>query len=191
MKKRHRDSENYPALYEAELRDKPLYYPNGFITIAPGEHRVTLHEGIFGVYRRALHDITGPLCLHIDALFKKQLLAMLDQEFARVYEWSLRVEFQGRGTEHVHLAMWAELKPGKIYVGRTGEEHSSALVPMLEGLFGGRVDVQLGSGYLNYINGYTAKASEGLNFTLKEHLSKDKPTPWLIAYRMGVAAAAD
>ena len=42
----------------------------------------------------------------------------------------------------------------------------------------------MGSGYLNYINGYTAKASDSLNFTIKEHLAKDRPTPWLIAYRM-------
>ena len=40
---------------------------------------------------------------------------------------------------------------------------------MLEVIFGGRVDVQIGSGYLNCINAYTAKASEGLNFSLKGH----------------------
>ena len=151
-----------------------------FITIAPGEHRVTRHSGMFEAYAAALHDITGPLCLHIDALFKRQLVNFLKPHFKNVDEWSPRIEFQGRGTEHVHLAMWAELKPSKTYVGRTGEAgaDTSCLVSKLEDLFGGRVDVQLGSGYLNYINGYTAKASEGLNFSLREHLSKDKPTPW-------------
>ena len=40
---------------------------------------------------------------------------------------------------------------GKSYVGRSGEEgaEQSCLVKDLEELFGGRVDVQLGSGYLN------------------------------------------
>ena len=58
------------------------------------------------------------------------------------------------------------------------------LVPILEEAFAGRVDVQMGSGYLNYINGYTAKTADALNFTMKEHLSRDRPTPWLTAYRL-------
>ena len=57
-----------------------------------------------------LGNATGPLCLHIDTVFKKQLLGLLSEHFDKIYEWALRVEFQGRGTLHVHLAMWALLK---------------------------------------------------------------------------------
>ena len=80
--------------------------------------------------------------------------------------------------------MWALTKSGYSIVGRTGEPHASVLVPRLESLFGGRVDIQIGNGYLNYINGYTAKEKGALSFTMKEHLSKERPTPWLMAYRM-------
>ena len=98
MKRRHRDPEHYPALCTREQQGDPLYYPNVFITIAPGEHKVTRHSGMFEAYAAALHDITGPLCLHIDALFKRQLVNFLKPHFKNVYEWSLRIEFQGRGT---------------------------------------------------------------------------------------------
>ena len=156
-----------------------------FITIAPGEEKFPCHEAMFGIHdsNKSLEDVTGPLCLHIDTIFKKCLLTALGPHFARIYENTLRVEFQGRGTLHVHLAIWAKLLLDHVIEGRTGTEHFSVLVPILEKMFGGRVDVQMGSGFLNYINGYTAKAADALNFTMREHLSKDKPSPWLTAYR--------
>ena len=186
MKDRHDCNGSYPELVDLELQKKCLHYPNVFITIAPAEDRVHLHEAIFGVYgsNAANGDVTGPLCLHIDSVFKKLLIGVLRPHFDKIYEWALRIEFQGRGTLHVHLAMWALTKSGYSIVGRTGEPHASVLVPRLESLFGGRVDIQIGNGYLNYINGYTAKEKDALSFTMKEHLSKDRPTPWLMAYRM-------
>ena len=39
----------------------------------------------------------------------------------------------------------------------------STVVKRLEELFGACVDVQIGAGYLNYINGYTAKGADALN----------------------------
>ena len=65
------------------------------------------------------------------------------------------------------MAMWAQLKTDHEIVGRTGQPHRSKLVPILESTFGGAVDIQRGSGYLNYINGYTAKAADALNFTMR------------------------
>ena len=186
MEARHHVGAGYPALVDALLTEEPLYCPNVFITIAPGEHRVKLHDAMFGVYgtHAALGDATGPLCLHIDTLFKQLLLPMLRSHFKEIYEWVLRIEFQGRGTLHIHLAMWCILLANYVVKGRTGEVHLSKLVTILEEAFGARVDVQIGSGYLNYINGYTAKAADALNFTMKEHLQKDRPSPWLVAYRM-------
>ena len=67
------------------------------------------------------------------------------------------MEFQGRGTEHIHLVLWCLLLANYVVVGRTGEPHMSKLVNLLEDLFGSRVDVQMGAGYLNYINGYATR----------------------------------
>ena len=41
------------------------------------------------------------MCLHIDTLFKNQLMKVLAPYFKETYEWALRIEFQGRGTEHL------------------------------------------------------------------------------------------
>ena len=123
MKERHKEGGGYPALVDLTLTDQPIYCPNVFITIAPGEDRVKLHDAISGVYgtHAALGDATGPLCLHIDTLFKKLLLKVLREHFGDIYEWALRVEFQGRGTEHIHLALWCLLLPNYVVEGRTGE----------------------------------------------------------------------
>ena len=111
MKGRHRAAyaDDYPGIAAMDLMHRKLYYPNVFITIAPAEERVRRHDAMFGAYATArdLGDITGPLCLHIDTLFKQLLLPRLTPFFEQIYEWALRVEFQGRGTLHVHLAMWA------------------------------------------------------------------------------------
>ena len=41
-------------------------------------------------------------------------------------------------------------------------------------LFGGLVDVQVGNGHLNYIQGHTAKEEDALNFLSKStHLKTD------------------
>ena len=121
MKDRHDCNGSYPELVDLELQKKCLHYPNVFITIAPAEDRVHLHEAIFGVYgsNAAKGDVTGPLCLHIDSVFKKLLIGVLRPHFDKIYEWALRIGFQGRGTVHVHLAMWALTKSGYSIVGRT------------------------------------------------------------------------
>ncbi len=84
--------------------------------------------------------------MHIDTLFKQLLLPIPAPHFEQIYAWALRIEFQGRGTEHIHLAMWARRRKGQAVVGRTGEPHASLVVPILERMFGARVDSQLGSG---------------------------------------------
>ena len=44
--------------------------------------------------------------------------------------------------------------------------------------------MQYGEGFLNYINGYTSKASDALDFRLKEHLAKDGSHRWRMTYRL-------
>jgi len=87
---------------------------------------------------------------------------------------------------HIHIAIWAIALAGQSLEGRTGEYHSSTLVSFLEALFGGcRVDVQLGSGWLNYINGYTGKANDAMDFRIKEHYKNEKDNAaWRQTYRL-------
>ena len=80
--------------------------------------------------------------------------------------------------------MWSILKKDYPIESTSGKDHNSILVPILEAVFGGRVDIQIGSGYLNHTNGYTTKASEAMDFSIKEHVSKTRPSPWLMAYRI-------
>ena len=79
--------------------------------------------------------------------------------------------------------MWV-IHEGDYVISSRTDVKSSPLVLLLERLFGGRVDVQLGDGYLNYIDGYTSKEKDALNSSMKEHLSKDRPSPWPTAFRM-------
>ena len=48
-----------------------------------------------------------------------------------------------------------------------------------------KVDVQLGSGWLNYINGYVAKGSDSMDFKTKEHFRDEAANaPWRQTYRL-------
>jgi len=46
------------------------------------------------------------------------------------------------------------------------------------------VDIQPGEGFLNYINGYVAKANDALDFRLKEHLREGQSHRWRMTYRL-------
>jgi len=48
-----------------------------------------------------------------------------------------------------------------------------------------KVDVQLGSGWLNYINGYVSKESDSMDFKTSEHFRDEKANaPWRQTYRL-------
>ena len=88
--------------------------------------------------------------------------------FSSVFHYCIRVEFQGRGTIHVHVALWAIARNGMDLSGRTGDHYPGDFVTYLSKLFGGcKVDVQLGSGWLNYINGYVNKGQDSMDFRVK------------------------
>ena len=84
----------------------------------------------------------------------------------------MRFEFQGRGTLHVHVIVWATLRlQASRLTGRTDHKHNSPFVRLLEDIFGCRVDVQAGDGHhnlLRYVAGYVSKASDALQFKSDE-----------------------
>ena len=86
----------------------------------------------------------------------KDLLNTKDQAnefFEEVFEHSVRIEFQGRGTLHIHVIAWAILQPGVKIAGKVVEKRWSQFVRLLHETFKSNVDVAIGA-YHNYISGY-------------------------------------
>ena len=78
--------------------------------------------------------------------------------FFLVMEYSVKTEYQGRGTPHWHIAAWiVSFGLLNILAGRTGTAVVSVFVKFLEALFNCQIDVQIGNGRLNYISGYVSK----------------------------------
>ena len=46
------------------------------------------------------------------------------------------------------------------------------------------VDIQYGSGFLNYINGYVSKCTDCLDFRLSEHIRSEENYKWRMVYRL-------
>ena len=199
MAERCEDQAKEPELYaynhDSLHPGRSLAFPNLFITIAPGEWSFLLHNPLFQRFKCArdggvkrLTDITGPLALHIYNVLMsvmKQLFQERNNEFwERVYEFVIRVEFQGRGTLHLHIAAWAILKLGIDIVGTSDKGHNSRLIYLLESLGFKTVNVQVGAGGLNYINGYTSKAHDSLDFRPKDWASGGPSTRWKMTYRL-------
>ena len=113
-----------------------------------------------------LSDIQAQLGVHLHNALWAMVDTLLGDKalFDEVYEYIIRVEFQGRGTLHIHIALWAIVAHGIDLRGRSGEKHSSPIIHYLERLGYGTVDVQYGEGFLNYTCGYTAKAQDSLTF---------------------------
>ena len=118
------------------------------------------------------------------------------QWFNKVFHYVIRLEYQGRGTIHFHIALWCMPKflPSH-YVGRTSatvrdrvEKNMQLTSPFhayLDNLFKCRVDVQWVKGRLNYINGYTTKAHDAMDFSLdSSSTSCEGHDRWLVAYRL-------
>eukprot|EP00971_Amphidinium_carterae_P067123 1328638-Amphidinium_carterae.2 len=74
-----------------------------------------------------------------------------------------------------------------MLTGRSGEQHQSKMVKLLEQLFKCRVDVQCGDGshnLLRHVAGYVAKASDALQFKSPEALSNSQNSTWRQTYRL-------
>ena len=51
-------------------------------------------------------------------------------------------------------------------------------------LFNCEIDVQVGNGRLNYINGYVSKDHDAVDVGLGEYVQKQATAPWLATYRL-------
>ena len=119
--------------------------------------------------------------------------------FETVHDYCIRVEFQGRGTLHVHCCVWAKIQAKhtglhdeNILHGKSNSTHSSPLVTTLENMFGASVDVQVddGTGHalLQYVTGDASKASDSLQFKSKEYAARaNQCNKWLCTYRLNIS----
>ena len=170
--------------------------PTVFFTISPAEWRYVLHEGMFP--EGDLSDQQSLLTLHLYHTLEAMLGLHLFKEgvslarvgIAKVRQWSLRYEFQSRGTLHVHCLLWADLLPGwtaENVTARTGGKERSAFLILLEELFRSRADVQCGDGHhllLQYVAGYVSKASDALTFRSKQAQHDGDGSRWRQVYRL-------
>ena len=196
MRRMCTDREGHPDLwsYCQWGGGRTLAYPNLFITIAPAEWKFPLLYSLFEQHRFPrggckfvrLSELGGPLALHLYNVLNVVVKGLIDSvDFWRfVHNYVIRVEFQGRGTLHIHVALWARLYDHKDLRGTTGKRHDSPLVRYLTDLGFESIDVQYGEGYLNYINGYLGKASDCMDFRLKEHLRAGESHRWRMTYRI-------
>jgi hypothetical protein len=97
----------------------------------------------------------------------------------------MKTEYQGRGTPHWHMAAWVVPFGLLSYLqGRTGTAVVSTFVMFLAAVFQCEIDVQIGNGRLNYINGYVSKDHDAVDVGLGEYVQKGATAPWLAAYRL-------
>ena len=185
------DQEGHPLLYQhcRNLRGEVWLcaFPNVFITIAPAEWKFPrpyflerYKNCIFaGAYIMALHMYFLVRCIW---LF---LAARHGHRFFVVFEWCFKTEYQGRGTPHWHIAAWVVSMGCLAWLqGRTGTRVVSAFVNFLRMLFCCEIDVQIGNGRLNYINGYVSKDHDAVDVGLGEYVQKSATSSWLAAYRL-------
>ena len=97
-------------------------------------------------------------------------------------EYIVKTEYQGRGTPHWHIVAWIVCFGHiSLLVGRT-KKVVSAFVRFLELVSCCDIDVQVGNGRLNYINGYVSKDHDAVDVGLGEYVQKGATAPWLAAY---------
>ena len=185
------DEENYPQLYShcRNLRGQVWLcaFPNFFLTIAPAEWRFPLPYFLVP-YKQCLFACAYILALHMYYLvrcFWKFLSNKWGHRYFVVFEYVMKTEYQGRGTPHWHIAAWISCF-GVLdgLRGRTGTAVVSAFVQFLAFVFCCEIDVQIGNGRLNYINGYVSKDHDSVDVGLGEYVQKNATSPWLAAYRL-------
>ncbi|CAE7408220.1 pif1, partial [Symbiodinium pilosum] len=184
-----------PSLRASFMRkDMTKALPSVFFTVAPAEWTFPLHDGMF--FEDSLSNQQSIMTLHmyhaLQSMLEKHFLAegthLARVGLAKIRQWSLRFEFQSRGTVHVHCVLWADFCPGtdiEKLCGRTDTKHDSEFVRVLENLFKCRVDVQCGDGnyvLMRYVAGYLSKASDALKFRATEATSN--LSTWRQVYRL-------
>ena len=78
-------------------------------------------------------DLQGPMTLNVYRTLMETMQGLLQSNefFDEVYDHCIRVEFQGRGTLHIHLIAWAILQPGVRIAGNVVEKRWSPFVRLL------------------------------------------------------------
>ena len=164
-------------------------FPNLFITITAAEWKFPrpyfLRPYITAGYVYAAAYV---FALHMHWLVRSVwsfLANTFGHKFFLVMEWVVRLEYQGRTTAHWHIAAWV-LPHGLLssLAGRSKTGVVSAFVKFLEVVFQCDVDVQVGNGRLNYINGYVSKDHDAVDVGLGEYVAKDTTAPWLASFRL-------
>jgi len=170
-----------------------LAFPNVFVTLTFAEWKFP-SPAWMRPHLASQPEGSGLQTLHIYEMafgVLRKLLGLRGVFWARVVEHLVRVEFQGRGTLHLHAALWALPLQGSdlaelVHSPKNGR--SSSLGAYFEEHLECDVDVQVGSGFLNYINGYVTKASDAIDFSSKEYSAEDgefsEHTDWKRTYRM-------
>ena len=107
-----------------------------------------------------------------------------------VQDCSMRFEFQGRGTLHVHVVAWVHYHPNvgdrSLLSGTTGQGDKSKLLKYLEAVFRSKIGVQCAAGehcLLQYVTGFATNASDPLRFGPQDH-SRERNSNWRQVYRM-------
>ena len=191
MKVRCYDQENYPELYREcrNLRGEVWLcaFPNVFLTIAPAEWKFP-RPAFAEPYRNCVFACAYIMALHMYQLVRTVWMFLSNargHKYFMVFEWCMKTEYQGRGTPHWHIAAWV-VSFGLLewLKGRTGTAVVSTFVKFIQLLFSCEVDVQIGNGRLNYINGYVSKDHDAVDVGLGEYVQKDSTSSWLAAYRL-------
>ena len=90
---------------------------------------------------------------------------MLSNKFGHrffiVLAYAMKTENQGRGTPHWHIAAWVVCFGLLSRLAGRSKKYISAFVKFLELLLRCEIDVQVGNGRLNYINGSWRVCAEG------------------------------
>ena len=191
MEARCMDAEGQPLLYAKcrGLRSQlwMCAFPNLFITIAPAEWKFP-RPYFLAAYLSLLYAGAYVMALHMFYVVRSvwsYLVRPGGHRYFRVYEWVMKTEYQGLGTPHWHIAAWVVV-PGLLsdLEGRTGTKVVSAFVKFLFGMFQCEIDVQVGNGRINYINGYVSKDHDAVDVGLGEYAQKNATTAWLATYRL-------
>ena len=104
----------------------------------------------------------------------KFLCARGGHKYFTVWEYVIKTEYQGRKTAHWHIAMWVTCH-GILQnlAGRTNTGQVSPFVRFLQLVSRCDIDVQVGNGRLNYIDGYISKDHDAVDVSLGEYTQKN------------------
>ncbi len=135
---------------------------------------------LLGPYKDYISGSAYIMALHMYYLVRS-IWGMLSNKFGTrffiVLEYTMKTEYQGRGTPHWHIAAWVVCF-GHISL-LAGRSHKiiSSFAKFLELVFRCEIDVQVGNGRLNYINGYVSKDHDSVDVALGEYVQKGATAP--------------